>query len=145
MVDVLCVEEDDTIRTLAGSILEANGYGTLSASTVDQAKALIESEKNIDVLFTEIGFLGDVEAGLRLVQDALEKRPDLAILYTSSQSVTDGMKALFAKNSAFLPKPYTGDQLITSLVVHFGLRGREVASPKVSDVLMQPPPSQRPR
>jgi len=140
VVDVLCVEEDDTIRSLAGSILEANGYSTLSASTVDQAKALIEGEKNIDVLFTEVGLLGDVEAGLRLVQDALEKRPNLAVLYTSSQSVTDGMKALFVKNSAFLSKPYTGDQLITSLVVHFGLRGRETASVKVSDISTRSPP-----
>jgi hypothetical protein len=32
-------------------------------------------------------------------------RPELKILYTSGQAVTDGMTALFVKNSAFLPKP----------------------------------------
>jgi hypothetical protein len=33
--------------------------------------------------------------------------------------VTDGMKARFANNSAFLPKPYTVEQLLTTLAVHF--------------------------
>jgi len=101
VVDVLCVEDDDTVRTLAESILQTSGYATLSASTIDQAKALIESEKNINVLFTEIGLLGDVEAGLRLAQEARKQRPDLAVLYTSAQAVTDGMKELFAENSFF--------------------------------------------
>jgi len=122
VADILCVEDDDTVRTLAESILQADGFNTLSASTVDQARALIESDKNIDVLFTEVGLLGDVQAGLTLAQEAVKRRPDLAVLYTSAQAVTDGMKELFAENSAFLLKPYTADQLTTSLVVHFGLR-----------------------
>jgi DNA-binding NtrC family response regulator len=128
VADVLCVEDDDTVRILAQSILQTNGYNTLSASTIDQATALIESDKKIDVLFTEIGLSDEVEAGLRLAQDARKQRPDLAVLYTSAQAVTDGMKELFVENSFFLSKPYTGDQLITSLVVHFGLRGHDAAS-----------------
>ena len=139
VVDVLCVEDDDTVRTLAESILQTNGYATLSASTIDQATALIESEKNINVLFTEIGLSGDVEAGLRLAQEARKQRPDLAVLYTSSQAVTDGMKELFAENSFFLSKPYTGDQLITSLVVHFGLRGHDATRVKIPSLPEQPP------
>jgi len=127
VTDVLCVEDDDTVRTLAESILQTSGYATLSASTIDQAAALIESDKKIDVLFTEIGLSGEVEAGLRLAQDARKHRPDLAVLYTSDQAVTDGMKELFVENSFFLPKPYTGDQLVTSLVVHFSLRGQDAA------------------
>jgi hypothetical protein len=43
------------------------------------------------------------------------ERPELKILYTSGQAVTDGMLALFVKNSAFLPKPYTVEQLGTML------------------------------
>jgi hypothetical protein len=41
------------------------------------------------------------------------------VLYTTDRSVTDGMKARFAKNSAFLPKPYTVEQLLTTLTVYF--------------------------
>jgi DNA-binding NtrC family response regulator len=141
VVDVLCVEDDDTVRTLAESILQTSGYATLSASTIDQATALVESEKKIDVLFTEIGLLGEVEAGLRLAQEARKQRSDLAVLYTSAQAVTDGMKELFVENSFFLPKPYTGDQLIASLVVHFGLRGHDAATVKIPSLPTQPPHS----
>jgi len=141
VVDVLCVEDDDTVRTLAESILQTEGYTTLSASTVDQATALIESEKNIDVLFTEIGLLGDVEAGLKLAQQARKQRPDLAVLYTSAQAVTDGMKQLFVENSFFLSKPYTGDQLIASLVVHFRLRGHHAAGIVFPGLPKEPPHS----
>ena len=35
-------------------------------------------------------------------------------------SVTDGMKALLVPGSVILEKPYTVDQLLTSLSVHLG-------------------------
>jgi hypothetical protein len=31
-------------------------------------------------------------------------------------------KELFVENSAFLPKPYTVDQLLTTLIAHFSLK-----------------------
>jgi len=142
VTDVLCVEGDDAVRTLAESVLQTNGYATLSAATIDQATALIESEKKIDVLFIEIGLGDEVEAGLKLAQDARKQRPNLAVLYTSAQALTDGLTELFVENSCFLSKPYTGDQLITSLLVHFGLRGRDdssIAGPKLPTL---PPHSQ---
>ena len=37
-------------------------------------------------------------------------------------SVTDGMKAMFVENAALLPKPYTVDQLQTTLTVNFGIK-----------------------
>ena len=52
------------------------------------------------------------------------------MLYTSDQGVTDGMQVLFVKNSAFLPKPYTVDQLTGTLLVKFGFGG---VSPKNTD------------
>ena len=66
---------------------------------------------------------GNPEAGLSLASKAVELRPDLKVLYTSAQGVTDGMIALFVKNSApFLPKPYTVDQLKAILLIKFEFR-----------------------
>jgi hypothetical protein len=59
---------------------------------------------------------------LSLAVQAVETRPALKVLYTSGQAVTDGMMALFVKNSAFLPKPYTVEQLGTMLSMKFGFR-----------------------
>ena len=65
---------------------------------------------------------GESEAGLRLATKACEIRPDLRVLYTTGQGITDGMLAMFVKNSAFLPKPYTVDQLTATLRLKFGFR-----------------------
>lgn len=61
-------------------------------------------------------------AGLDLAAKAVEARPNLKVLYTSALGVTDGMIALFVKNSTFLPKPYSVDQLTGTLRLKFGLR-----------------------
>ena len=58
-------------------------------------------------------------------------RPELKVLYTSGQAVTDGMAALFVNNSAFLPKPYTVEQLGTMLGLKFDFRSS--AGPHAGD------------
>jgi DNA-binding NtrC family response regulator len=119
---VLIVEDDDQVRVLAESFLQGEGHETLSAATLDQAIALLEGDKKIHLLFVDLGMQGDPEAGLKLASMAVEKRPELKVLYTSGQGVTDGMIALFVPNSAYLPKPYTIDQLTASLLVNFNLK-----------------------
>ena len=127
---VLIVEDEDQVRVLAESFLQGEGHTTLSAATVDQAVVLLESEDPIDVLFADVAIQDDPEAGLALASKAVERRPELKVLYTSDQGVTDGMQALFVKNSAFLPKPYTVDQLTGMLLVKFGFGG---TTPKNTD------------
>jgi hypothetical protein len=50
---------------------------------------------------------------------AVERWPNLWVLYTSGRGVNDGMKVRFVKGSAYLQKPYTVDQLRTALREHF--------------------------
>jgi hypothetical protein len=47
----------------------------------------------------------------------------------TERNLTDGMKARFVKNSAFLPKPYTVEQLMTTLSVHFRISPRARRQP----------------
>ena len=119
---VLIVEDEEQVRVLAESFLQREGHATLSASTVEQALALLESTEIINLLFTDLTLQGNPEAGLSLASKAVELRPDLKVLYTSALGVTDGMIALFVKNSAFLPKPYTIDQLKATLLIKFDFR-----------------------
>jgi len=122
MAVVLVVEDEDQVRVLAESYLQEHGHQTRSASTVPEALALLDSGEPVDVLFTDIGLKGDIHAGLELAKEAREQRPDLKVLYTTGQGVTDGMRALFVDGFAFLAKPYTVAQLLTCLSAHFGLR-----------------------
>jgi DNA-binding NtrC family response regulator len=126
---VLIVEDDEQVRVLAESFLQGEGHATLSAATREQALALLESEEHIDLLFVALTMQDDPEAGLKLAAKAVARRPNLKVLYTSGQGVTDGMIALFVENSAFLPKPYTIDQLTATLLIKFGF-GRTRPSPE---------------
>jgi DNA-binding NtrC family response regulator len=124
MAVILIVEDEEQVRVLAESFLQAEGNKTLSAATVEQALALIEGEEPVDLLFADLKIQDDLEGGLKLAIKAVEVRPELQVLYTSGQAVTDGMTALFVEKSTFLPKPYTVEQLATTLLAKFGIGSR---------------------
>lgn len=121
MAVVLIVEDEEQVRILAESYLQEQGYQTISAARADEALAVLDATAQVDLLFTDIGLHGDIHAGIELAKRAVERRPELRVLYTTGQGVTDGMLALFVRNSAVLPKPYTVDQLQTVLAKGFGI------------------------
>ncbi len=111
MAVILVVEDEEQVRVLAESILTELGHQTLSASTVDQALALLGTDQPVDLLFTDINLAADLAAGLvhpglELAQQARKLRPQVRVLYTTGAALTDGMKALFVDGGEFLPKPY---------------------------------------
>src|SRR5262245_5621098 len=112
---ILVVEDEDQVRFLAEGILQAHGYLTTSASTIERAIAILAGGEKIDALFVDLVLHGDLHGGLRLGQEAVKRMPMLPVLYTTGQGITDGMQALFVENSMFLGKPYTGEKLIGSL------------------------------
>src|SRR4029434_3637805 len=124
MAVILIVEDEEQVRVLAESFLQAEGNKTLSAATVEQALALIEGEEPVDLLFVDLKIQDDLEGGLKLAKKAVEARPELQVLYTSGQAVTDGMTALFVEKSAFCAKPYTVEQLATTMLAKFGIGSR---------------------
>jgi CheY-like chemotaxis protein len=126
----LIVEDEEQVRVLAESYLREQGHQTLSAATMEQALALLDVAAGIDLLFVDVGLYEERNVGLDLAQQAVVREPDLKVLYTTGQTVTDGLKALLVEGSALLPKPYTVDQLQTILAVNFGIKP---APPSKSD------------
>jgi DNA-binding NtrC family response regulator len=129
MAIVLLAEDDDQVRVLAESYLEEQGHEVVSAGTAAGALALLDKATQLDLLFTNMDLKGEIAAGIELAQEAVKRRPNLKVLYTTERSLTDGMKARFAKNSAFLPKPYTVEQLLTTLTVHFRINPQSRRQP----------------
>src|SRR5215831_11984979 len=121
MATVLIVEDEDQVRVLAESYLREQGHQTVSAATADEALAVFEVVERVDVLFTDVILKGDLHAGLELAKEAVQRRPDLKVLFTTGSAVTDGMKAMMVEKAAVLEKPYTVDQLQTALSVHFAI------------------------
>ncbi|MDR6294572.1 MULTISPECIES: response regulator [Inquilinus] len=114
MTTTLIAEDEPTILVLAEGFVAALGHSTLTAHNGVEALALIESEASIDLLFTDINF-GMEPDGFVLAKTARERRPELKVLYTSGQAMTDGMQALMVEGAVFLPKPYTPEDLMASV------------------------------
>jgi CheY-like chemotaxis protein len=117
MAVILIVEDDVFIREVAEMMIQGWGHHTLSASDVDEALSLLRSPQHIDALFTDIYLKTAVLGGCELAQQAIKLRPKLRVLYTSGNSVTDKLKAMFVEGTQFLGKPYTPAQLQNSLEI----------------------------
>ena len=115
MAVILIVEDDVFIRQVAEMLIEGWGHHTLLASDVDEALSLLRSPQHIDALFTDIYLKTDVLGGCELARQAIMLRPNLRVLYTTGNSVTDKLKALFLEGTHFLRKPYTQHQLQDSV------------------------------
>jgi DNA-binding NtrC family response regulator len=120
MATVLIVDDDEQILALAQSFIQEQGHKTLSAATTDEALAVLTGSTAVDALFIDIILNGDMQAGIDFAKRAVALKPDLKVLYSTGLDVSDSMKALFVPGSIILEKPYTVDQLLTSLSVHFG-------------------------
>ncbi len=129
MAVVLLVEDEDQVRVLAESYLEEQGHQVLSADTAEGATTLLEKNRDIDLLFTDLDLRGDVHAGIELARNAVRRWSNLNVLYTTGRDLTDGMKARFVDNSAFLAKPYTVEELLTTLAKHFKISPQRQRKP----------------
>ena len=123
MATILLVEDEPPLLVLAEFVLQDAGYETVSAATLAEAQAMIHSDKNIDLVFTDITLLDAQEGGLQIGEFVRQARPGTPVLYTTGRGVTDGMIQLFIEPSAYLAKPYTNDQLVAA--VSNVLRDRE--------------------
>ena len=114
MAVILIVEDDVFIREVAEMMI-GWGHQTLAASDVDEALVLLRSPQHIDALFTDIYLKAAVLGGCELARQAIALRPNLRVLYTTGNTVTEKMKALFVEGTRFLRKPYTEHQLHNSV------------------------------
>ena len=108
MAVILIVEDDVFIRATAEMMIQDSGHDTLSAGNVEEALSLLRSPQHIDALFTDIYLK-------KLARQAVLLRPNLRILYTTGNYITDKMKALFVEGTLFLTKPYSPSQLQDSV------------------------------
>ena len=115
MAVILIVEDDALIRLIAEMMIQDWGHDILSASDGDEALTLLRSPQRIDALFTDIYLKTAVLGGCDLARQAIKLRPQLRVLYTTGNFLTDKMRKLFVHGAHFLGKPYTEQQLQDSV------------------------------
>jgi CheY-like chemotaxis protein len=79
---VLVVEDDEDVRAHAVAILRELGYSVVEAADGPSALRVLESEPGVRLLFTDIG-LPEGLNGRQLADEALRRRPELRVLYTT--------------------------------------------------------------
>jgi signal transduction histidine kinase len=108
---ILVVEDEEDVRSSTCAILSALGYQVLEACDAAGAIALVESGRQIDLVFTDVIMPGPVSS-LQLGEVVREHLPNAQILYTSGYA--EGVLAHEGKVSAsvhLLQKPYHPDAL----------------------------------
>lgn len=119
---VLLVEDEATISKVTGSTLEMHGYKVLTADDGAQAVALYAQNKDkISVVLMDI--MMPVMDGHASIKAICRINPGARIIATSGLSEKDKlMKATGTSINAFLPKPYTAEQLLK--IIHEVISGK---------------------
>jgi signal transduction histidine kinase len=82
---ILVVEDDDSLRAHTAEILRDLGYQVLEAPQPAEALRLLAETRQIDLLFTDIVMPGGMN-GRQLAEEAVLRRPDLKVLFTTGYS-----------------------------------------------------------
>jgi signal transduction histidine kinase/ActR/RegA family two-component response regulator len=108
---ILVVEDEEDVRSSTCGILSALGYDVLEAHDAARAVEIIDSGRQLDLVFSDVIMPGPVSA-LELAEVVRQKQPHVQILYTSGYA--EGVLAHEGKLDAsvnLLRKPYHPDAL----------------------------------
>jgi CheY-like chemotaxis protein len=109
---ILIVEDEPLVRLCAVEVLEDAGYQVVEAANADEAIAILESRRDIRVIFTDIHMPGSMD-GLKLAHAVRHRWPPIRIIVTSGhekigpQDLPDG--------GLFFAKPYDPDEIKDTL------------------------------
>jgi CheY-like chemotaxis protein len=112
---ILLVEDEAGVRRFAVEMLGELGYRVLDAPDGATGLRMLDAHPEITLLFTDVGLPGGMN-GRRLADEALRRRPDLRVLFTSGYTgdaiVHHGR---LDPDVQLIVKPFTFDGLATKL------------------------------
>jgi CheY-like chemotaxis protein len=111
-IAVLVVEDEPLLRMAIVDYLEDAGFSVHEASHADDAIAILGTQPDIRIMFTDIDMPGGMD-GLRLAAAVRERWPPIGIVVTSGcRMVGPGELPV---ESLFLPKPYDPEAVCRAL------------------------------
>ena len=106
---VLLVEDEPMVRAVAERALTRQGYKVVTAGNGEEGLERLEAGETFDLLITDV--MMPVMDGPTLVRHARQKYPALPILFMSGYAEEQLRKSIDIPNVAFLPKPFSVQQL----------------------------------
>jgi len=119
---VLVVEDNEDVRGAVVEMLLGWGYRVAAAGSPDEAAALLEKDRDFDLLFTDVVMPGAMSA-VELAALARRLRPDIAVLLTSGYArdlIPDASRSEYP----MIAKPYRGEELGLRVRQALGVRPR---------------------
>ena len=115
MTAILIVEDDVLANEYLEFILRQADHEVVSATSADEAAALLEDHEDVQLLVTDINLPGTVN-GLKLAAAAKVRRPEMNIIIVTGYSAPKNDE--IPPGSLFVPKPYNARKMIEA-VRHF--------------------------
>ncbi len=111
---VLVVEDDADVLAYSVDALETLGYHVLGAKDASSALTALERHSNVTLLFTDVELPG--LNGPELVQEALRRRPGLAVLYTTGYTANAVVhRNVLDRQVRSINKPFNFAELATTV------------------------------
>jgi two-component system, cell cycle sensor histidine kinase and response regulator CckA len=106
---ILLVEDEDMVRAVAERALVRNGYTVVTAENGEDALEILGARTDIDLVVSDV--VMPVMDGPTMVRKAREQFPNLPILFMSGYAEEQLRKMIDLERIAFLPKPFSVQQL----------------------------------
>lgn len=91
---VLVIDDEASVRALVAEVLREQGYATVEAGDGPSGLRILDSERRIDLLVTDVGLPGGLN-GRQVADAARVRRPDLQVLfitgYAENAAVGNGL------------------------------------------------------
>jgi CheY-like chemotaxis protein len=105
---VLIVEDEFLLRMEAVGMIAAAGFEVLEAANADEAIEILESRRDVTVIFTDIQMPGSMD-GLKLARAVRGRWPPIKIVATSGH--VHVLETDLPEGGRFLAKPYSPFQI----------------------------------
>ncbi len=124
---ILVVDDDAAVTASLGLLLKQAGYGSLLASSPEEALDLL-SKNDVSLVLQDMNFsrLTTGEEGLKLLAGIKESHPALpVILITAWGSIELAVQGIKAGASDFITKPWSNEQVVQAVRTALGLAASE--------------------
>jgi two-component system, cell cycle sensor histidine kinase and response regulator CckA len=106
---ILLVEDEDMVRAVAERALTRNGYTVVTAANGEIALELLAGRSDFDLIVSDV--VMPIMDGPTMVRKARADFPSMPILFMSGYAEEQLRKMIDLDNIAFLPKPFSVQQL----------------------------------